>query len=229
MRFTNVSGNANQQLVARAKHVVVLDAAEDQGTKLKEAQPGLGWGDDVDGYPTLPWSVVARLVAPALTTPASEELLFAYYPTIAPFARAWAAIVPGVQLDSDAIYKAFMDAADKVDPAVLEITAAEWTKVQSTVDDHGVDLARWLPFIKRSDAFASSGKLPGLVAAELWYYGGPYMLTVHRSADSHFMAVAKILGKAFQSDEMVDLCEGQQLAAEVAQGVRDSAWRASFT
>ena len=55
------NGNANAQRKARVKHFVLLDRPDDQGRKLKTTFPELGWVPDVDGHPTLPWSV-ARCV-----------------------------------------------------------------------------------------------------------------------------------------------------------------------
>ena len=69
---------------------------------------------------------------------------------------------------------------------------------------------------------------PGLVAAELYYYLGPFMLAAQRAATSNFIVTAKVLGQEFQSDDDVDICGGVQLAAEVTEAVRDSAWPAMF-
>ena len=54
----------------------------------------------------------------------------------------------------------------------------------------------------RGDAFgAQHNGAPGLVAAELCYYMGPYMRTTLRADGSHFATAARTIGKLFQSDE----------------------------
>ena len=54
------------------------------------------------------------------------------------------------------------------------------------------------------------------------------MLSEHRSEDTHFQLAAGIMGKLFQSDDDEKLCNGSQLASEVAEGMRDSAWPELF-
>ena len=93
----------------------------------------------------------------------------------------------------------------------------------------GSGLARWVNAITRGDAFASSPrKGAGLPGAEIFYYCGPYMLLAYRQDKKHFHVAAQTLGKCFQSDEDEALCDGAQLAGEIADGLRDSAWPSIF-
>ena len=63
VRFvTAVGRDANARMVARNKHYVVFDRPEDKGRELKSAQPSIGWAEDTEGYPTLPYSVAALLL-----------------------------------------------------------------------------------------------------------------------------------------------------------------------
>ena len=69
------------------------------------------------------------------------------------------------------------------------------------------------------------GKDSGLIAADIYYYTGPYMLNEHRADGTHFQLAASTMGKRFQSDDDEKLCDG----SEVAEGMRDSAWPELFT
>ena len=55
------------------------------------------------------------------------------------------------------------------------------------------------------------------------------MLNEYRAEGTHFQLAAKTMSKLFQSDDDEALCDGSQLASEVAEGMRDSAWPEHFT
>ena len=94
--------------------------------------------------------------------------------------------------------------------------------------------ARWVDNSSRGDAFADKNvkspglagaedknvKSPGLASTELIYLVGPYMLKDFRGDDSHFAACVGVVGKLFQSDDNESVCDGIQLACEVAVGIR---------
>ena len=54
-------------------------------------------------------------------------------------------------------------------------------------------------------------------------------LTELRAAEGcHFMLAARVLGKIFQSDDDETLCDGAQLAPEIAEGLVDTVWPELF-
>ena len=57
VRFRAAPGNADAQLVAREKHYVLFDRAQDKGALCKAAYLSLGWVPDIEGCPALPYSV----------------------------------------------------------------------------------------------------------------------------------------------------------------------------
>ena len=65
--FQDATGNATQIRTARGKHYVLFDLPADKGQELKDSQPSLGWVPDINGHPTLPFSVAARLILPVHT------------------------------------------------------------------------------------------------------------------------------------------------------------------
>ena len=65
--FQDATGNATQVRTARGKHYVLFDLPADKGQELKDSQPSLGWVPDINGHPTLPFSVAARLILPVHT------------------------------------------------------------------------------------------------------------------------------------------------------------------
>ena len=57
VRYQSFGGTTIAQRDARGKHYVLFDLPADKGTELKDKQPDLGWVPDMEGHPTLPWSV----------------------------------------------------------------------------------------------------------------------------------------------------------------------------
>ena len=59
--FQDANGTAAQQTrIARGKHYVLFDLPADKGLELKNKQPSLGWVTDINGHPTLPFSIAQR-------------------------------------------------------------------------------------------------------------------------------------------------------------------------
>ena len=232
--YQTKSGNANAQRTARASHFVLLDRPEDLGAKLKASYPDIGWAPDTDGHPTLPFSVGCKLILRAGAERDNRDaLLFAEFPSAQYLNRIWGIIAPHLDLTTDEIFSEVARVAATLPPAVsndLISSAGDWSDVAGSVDDHEwEELGRWVDCITRGDAFdAMPGKDSGLVAAEIIYYAGPYMLNEYRAEGTHFQLAAKTMGKLFQSDDDETLCDGSQLASEVAEGMRDSAWPALF-
>ena len=163
-----------------------------------------------------------------------DTLLFAEFPTAQYLNRIWGTIAPHLDLTADEIFSEVARVAASLPPATstdLISTTGDWSDVAGSVDDHDwEELGRWVDCISRGDAFdAVPGKDSGLIAADIFYYTGPYMLNEHRADGTHFQLAASTMGKLFQSDGDEKLCDGSQLASEVAEGMRDSTWPALFT
>ena len=233
--YQTKSGNANAQRTARASHFVLLDRPEDLGAKLKASYPDIGWAPDTDGHPTLPFSVGCKLILRAGAERDNRDtLLFAEFPSAQYLNRIWSIIAPHLDLTADELFSEVARVAATLPPAVgsdLISSAGDWSDVAGSVDDHEwEELGRWVDCITRGDAFdAVPGKDSGLIAAEIFYYAGPFMLNEHRAESTHFQLATSTMGKLFQSDDDEKLCDGSQLASEVAEGMRDSAWPELFT
>ena len=233
--YQTKSGNANAQRTARAAHFVLLDRPEDLGAKLKASYPDIGWAPDTDGHPTLPFSVGCKLILRAGAERDNRDtLLFAEFPSAQYLNRIWGIIAPHLDLTADEIFSEVARVAGELPPAEgsdLISSAGDWVDVGGSIDDRDwEELGRWVDVISRGDAFdAVPGKDSGLIAAEIFYYVGPFMLTEHRADDTHFELAAVTMGKLFQSDVDEKLCNGAQLATEVAEGMRDSTWPELFT
>ena len=88
--YANAGGTANAQRASRGKHYVLFNSAADNAAALKADQPNLGWVPDIQGHPTLPWSVASRLILQVHHSPDHpDEALFAAYPTAQLFDRMW--------------------------------------------------------------------------------------------------------------------------------------------
>ena len=123
----------------------------------------------------------------------------------------------------------FLELLDKADKAVDQnafyCAAGDWANVEG--DPEGEGNARWIANVTRGQVFKQTpGGAAGIVGAEILYYVGPYMLNAHRDDDSHFVVAAGTMGKLFQSDDDEGLCDGAQLASDIADGLRESAWPA---
>ena len=78
------------------------------------------------------------------------------------------------------------------DKSSLLNTAGDWEKCGGTIG--GDYLCRWVPAIKRIDAFRATGAADqGIAGAEILYYCGPYMLNPLRAAGTHFVVAARIV------------------------------------
>ena len=229
VRYAVANGNANARRNARDKHFVLFDQARDNGAAIKNAFPDIGWVfPDMEDCPTLPFSVAMRLM---LQCGAEQEatgkaaMLFAEFPTAQLLDRFWAALAPLLNLSTVNIFGEVVRAADAaVDKTPFIMIRGDWEPVESWDADWGY-LARWVGAVTRGDVFAHvpSGKA-GLAAAELLFYAGPYMQEEHRDDDTHFDVVVKLMGKLFESDTDESLCDGPQLASEVAAGMLETAW-----
>ena len=93
-------------------------------------------------------------------------------------------------------------------------------------DLEGEGYARWLECMTRGDVFAPivGDWATGLTAAEVLYYAGPYMLEDHRGEGTHFELAIHTMGKMFKSDDEEGLCDGAQLATDIADGIAETVW-----
>ena len=229
--YQDANGNATAQRNARSKHYVVFDQPSDQGLRLKTAYPNLGWAIDTEqGHAALPFSVAARLLLPPYVPDAAslEDPLFGEFPTGQLWDRIWTNVVGQIDFSSDNIFRAVMDAAHGApDQIVFHEVPGDWAPVQGEITGDG--LSRWLPDVTRGDAFLdATEEAPGLAAALIFYYMGPYMVTALRGASSHFTIAGNTMCKLFQSDEDEEVCDGRQLAADVCAGIRDCVWCDTF-
>ena len=229
--YQDANGNATAQRNARGKHFVVFDQPADKGHQLKATYPNLGWAVDTEqGHAALPFSVAARLLLPVYV-PAKASLetaLFGEFPTGQLWDRIWTNIVGQIDFSSDNIFRTVMDAArDAPDQSVFKEVPGDWSPVQGEIAGSG--LGRWLPAITRGDAFLNeTEEAPGLAAALIYYYMGPYMGTAMRGATSHFSIAGNTMCKLFQSDTDETVCDGKQLAADISAGIRDCVWCDTF-
>jgi hypothetical protein len=118
-----------------------------------------------------------------------DTLLFAEFPSAQYLTRIWSIIAPNLDLTADEIFSEVARVAATLPPTVgsdLISSAGDWTDVAGSVDDHDwEELGRWVDCITRGDAFdAVPGKDSGLIAAEIFYYAGPFMLNEHRTPQS---------------------------------------------
>ena len=89
------AGNDAAKRAARGKHYVCFNLASDKGSELKAAHPLLKWVADLDGHPTLPFSVACRLILPLYAEVDQRDAgLLVAFPTEQLFERLWAALVP---------------------------------------------------------------------------------------------------------------------------------------
>ena len=80
--FQDANGTAAQTRTARGKYYVLFDLPADKGLELKNKQPSLGWVTDINGHPTLPFSIAARLILPVHIDRANPGTkLLAEYPS----------------------------------------------------------------------------------------------------------------------------------------------------
>ena len=213
------------------KHYILFDSPTDKGVELKAAQPDIGWLPDIEGFPALPFSVGCKLMLRGYAERDNRDVsLFGEFPTEQLFRRVWQQIIPNLLLSSDDIFEAVGLAADAAeDKNDLIAQAGDWEEVEGDVEGTEDELDRWVPCITRGDVFGSTpGKDSGLAAAELLYTMGPYMLTAHRDSETHFYMGSKILAKLHQSDADHNICDGAQLASEIAAGMAESAWPSLF-
>ena len=61
VRYQVANGNAAARLATRDKHFILFDSPADKGAEFKAAFPDIGWAASIDGHPTLPFSIGARL------------------------------------------------------------------------------------------------------------------------------------------------------------------------
>ena len=232
VRFQVAVGDATARITTRAKHPVLFDSPADRGAELKASFPDLGWIEDIEGHPTLPFSIAARLLLPyGADNNTRDTPLFTEFPGDKLFARFWASLAPKVNMAADNIF-AELDRVFKSldDTSTFLFTSGDWVRVEGDMGDGWDGLYRWVDCITRGDVFRlTPTHSSGLAAAELLYYVGPYMLEDQRNEDErHFALASKTLGKCFQSDADEELCDGAQLASEIADGLADSQWPVLF-
>jgi len=219
--YANASGNSNARRTSRAKHYVVFDRAEDNSAALRARHPSLGWRT-VNGLDALPFSIAARLILVLMIEEEHPEVaLFAEFPTAQLLSRLWGAVVPLVNVEADDIFSEVARAGwATTDKTPFTSVDGDWEAVEGQLGEWEGN-ARWVDNFSRGDAFADKVvKSPGLAGAELIYLVGPYMLNEFRAEDSHFAACVGVVGKLFQSDDDESVCDGIQLACEVAVGIR---------
>ena len=234
--FRAAAGNVAATLTARGKHYVLFNEPGDMGRALKESQPEIGWVPDTDGHPTLPYSVACKLILPLMAEKDKRETgAFEEFATAQLFARLWSGVVGEMNLDADDIFREVLEASERIeDKDFCFSIAGDWQKIQGDIDDDGH--CRWTSCITRGDIFRdkpggvdNTDAGPGLAGAEMYFYTGPYMLPAFRGGDSHFVVATATMGKFLASDDDESLCDGAQLAAEVAAGMLDSRWPSLFT
>ena len=97
------AGNDAAKRAARGKHYVCFNLASDKGSELKAAHPLLKWVADLDGHPTLPFSVACRLILPLYAEVDRRDTgLLVEFPTEQLFERLWAAVVRHMETRSAA-------------------------------------------------------------------------------------------------------------------------------
>ena len=227
--YANASGNSNARRTSRAKHYVVFDRAEDNSAALRARHPSLGWRT-VNGLDALPFSIAARLILVLMIEEEHPEVaLFAEFPTAQLLSRLWGAVVPLVNVEADDIFSEVARAGwATTDKTPFTSVDGDWEAVEGQLGEWEGN-ARWVDNFSRGDAFADKiVKSPGLAGAELIYLVGPYMLNEFRAEDSHFAACVGVVGKLFQSDDDESVCDGIQLACEVAVGMRGTVWPPLF-
>ena len=135
VRYQAATGNANAKRNTRAKHYVLFDKPEDKGAKLKAAYPDLGWVTDIDGHPTLPFSVAARLILPTGAVQTRRDvLLFEEFPTGQFFNRLWEHIVPQLNFQADNILSEVVRAAQAAPDQTPFISVnGDWEAVEGDI------------------------------------------------------------------------------------------------
>ena len=235
VRYQAANGNAAARLATRDKHFILFDSPADKGAELKTAYPDIGWAASIDGHPTLPFSVGARLILQVgAETTNRDPALFAEFPTAQVLDRIWKAVVPTFQFEADNPFQEVSRVAGSLtnkNPFIF--VPGDWEEVEGDLGEWD-GLHRWVESITRGDVFASSpagenDPPAGVAAAEMFYLLGPFMLEDQRNKEgSHFLLMTQLMGKSFQSDADDALCDGAQLATEVSEGLSDSMWPPLF-
>ena len=172
VRYQNVGGNAIAARAARGKHYVLFDLPVDKGAELKTKQPNLGWVTDIEGHPSLPFSVASRLILSTYAEQLNRDVgVLEEFATEQLLARLWAAITPHLKLDADNIFQVVEEAASQVENKTVFIgVAGDWRAVEGDIDGEGH--TRWVDTLTRGDAFGSDPTVdltvpsPGMVGAE---------------------------------------------------------------
>ena len=231
VRYQVANGNAAARLATRDKHFILFDSPADKGAEFKAAFPDIGWAASIDGHPTLPFSIGARLILQVGAEVHNRDVpQFGEFPTAHVLDRIWKAVIPAFKMEADNPFSEVVRVAASLpnkNPFIF--ISGDWEEVGGDLGEWE-GLNRWVEAITRGDCFASSpagesDPPAGLAAAELLYHLGPYMLEDQRNKEGcHFLLMSQLLGKSFQSDSDDSLCDGAQLATEVAEGIADSVW-----
>ena len=175
VRFQVAVGDATARITTRAKHPVLFHSPADRGAELKASFPDLGWIEDIEGHPTLPFSIAARLLLPyGADSNTRDTPLFTEFPGDKLFARFWASLAPKVNMAADNIF-AELDRVFKSldDTSTFLFTSGDWVQVEGDMGDGWDGLYRWVDCITRGDVFRlTPTHSSGLSAAELLYYVG---------------------------------------------------------
>eukprot|EP00966_Prymnesium_polylepis_P025676 591893-Prymnesium_polylepis.1 len=199
--FRTAAANDAAKLIARGKHYILFNEPGDKGRPLKEAQPEIGWVADTEGHPTLPYSVACKLILPLMAEKDNREVgAFEEFATAQLFDRLWSGVVGEMDLAADAFFREVLEASERIeDKDFCFSVRGDWQAIQGNIDDDGY--ARWTSCITRGDNFRdkpggvdNTDAGPGLAAAEIYFYTGPYMLEAFRGDESHFLVATSTMG-----------------------------------
>ena len=113
------------------------------------------WAEDIEGHPTLPFSVAARLLLPPVVVRDDRGAsLFSQFVTDQLLDRVWSTVIPHLNLEADDIFSAVVQAAEATtNKTPLVSVAGDWA------DSEGVDVH---PYFRRSQKHPKSSIL-GLI------------------------------------------------------------------
>ena len=139
MRFQASAGDAAANLTARGKHYVLFDLPADKGDELKLAYPELGWAASIEGHPTLPYSIAARLILRVGAERDNRDAgLFESFATDQPLARIWATVAPHFNFTAEDPFSEVSRVVSTLDNKdALIFVAGDWQEVEGDLWPRG--------------------------------------------------------------------------------------------